>query len=289
MNDEAPLVSVVVPMYNEKEYVAATLSSLGHQKYRNIQVIVVDDASDDNSVSVAEERLSKFNLDYSILENSINLGQTFSMNRGAMHAEGEYIIFHDADDVSTPDRISKQVEFMESNPSVGVLGSANFYINPERNQKDVRTRPTEDGLIRQGMGKQCMINAGTAMYRREALFGTKLFESENVEGYELMINIATEWSLANLREPLYMYRINEGSRSQRRQLTKKLTLIYRGIQATRKLGLPYWYIPLQLGWLVYTLVPDKGKALIRRVFSPTEERGLSEEERQTLQQLKQYE
>lgn len=288
-NTTQPLVSVVLPMYNETDNVGATLSSLSNQTYDNIQIIVVDDGSDDDSVQVVENHLTDIEDGHVILENTTNLGQSFSRNRGAMHADGEYIVFHDADDLSTPQRLEKQVRFMEENPSVGVVGGAYFYVNPNRGQREVKVRPTDDESIRNGMARECMINLGTAMFRREALFGTNLFESNNVEGYESIVNVGTEWSFANLPEPIYLYRINEGSRSQQAQLKKKAIIAYRSYQAIKKLDLSYWYLPLQLGWLVYMVAPDAFKSMIRSIFSPTTDRDLTEEERRTIQRLEEYE
>lgn len=288
MNAKEPRVSIVIPVYNEEGNIKATLESLNNQTYDNIQVIVVNDGSNDDSLRIAEERLAEFDCDDLILENTTNLGQSFSRNRGAMHADGKYIVFHDADDLSTPDRLTKQVQFMEEHPSVGVVGGAYIYVNPNRNQCEVKVRPTDDESVRQGMARECMINLGTAMFRREALFNTNLFESTISEGYELAINVGKEWSYANIKDPIYMYCINEGSISQKNQLRKKAVIMYRSFQAMKKLGLSYWYLPLQLGWLIYMAAPDKGKALIRSLISPTKDRSLSEEEKQTIQQLEEY-
>jgi glycosyltransferase involved in cell wall biosynthesis len=287
--DNKPLVSIVISMYDESGNVGATLESIFDQEYENIEIIIIDDGSDDDSVEIARDNLETVDYKYSILENATNIGQSFSQNRGAMHVDGKYVIFHDADDVSTPNRLRKQVEYLESHPEVGVLGGGYFYINPNRNQCDVKLRPVDDESIRTGMARECMINLGTAMFRREALFETDLFRSWNVAGYELFVNIGQNWKLANLPEPIYLYRINEGSRSQQNQLLKKITLAYRSYQAIEKLDLPYWYLPLQFGWLIYMYAPQNVQEIIRGLFSPTEERSLSTEEKRTLEQLQQYE
>ena len=270
-------------MYNEEEYIQATIESLLTQSYSRLQLVLVDDGSSDRTVEMAR---STIDADHSmVVTNPTNMGQSFSRNRGAMHAEGEYIAFHDADDLSTPKRIEKQVEFLEENPDVGVVGGAYYYLNPDRGQTELKRRPTDDEQIRQQMARECMINLGTAMFRREALFGTGLFRSENVEGYELMINVGKDWKLANLEDPVYLYRINEDSRSQRDELYKKAIIAYRSYQAVQAFDLPYWYLPLQLGWLVYMNAPPSLQKAIRRAFSPTEERDLTQEERQEIEEM----
>ncbi|WP_083857044.1 glycosyltransferase family 2 protein [Natrinema limicola] len=285
---DQPLVSVIIPMHNESDNIELTLSTLQKQTYDNIQLIIVDDCSDDNSFKIAENCIGDINGDHLLLENQTNLGQSFSRNRGAMHADGKYIVFHDADDLSTPDRLTKQVEFLEANPTVGVVGGAYFYINPNRNQCEVKVRPTDDESIRSGMARECMINLGTAMFRREALFETSIFKSYNVEGYELIVNVGKNWSFANLRDPIYLYQINKGSRSQQKQLKKKVIIAYRSYQAIKKLDLSYWNLPLQIGWLIYMTAPNPVKTMIRKLFSPTKERPLSEDEKDLIRKLTDY-
>lgn len=282
-------MSIVIPMYNEADNILATLDSLLNQEYKDMQLVIVDDDSEDASVQIVRKRLKSIEIKHTVLKNPTNLGQSFSRNRGVMHADGEYIVFHDADDLSTPDRLSKQVGFLEENPNVGVVGGAYFYINPNRNQREVKSRPTDDESIRRGMARECMVNLGTAMFRREALFQTDLFESSNVEGYELLVNVGREWKLANLADPIYLYRINEGSRSQQDQLKKKAIIAYRSYQAIRKLDLSYWYLPLQLGWLIYMNAPTGVQKIIRRLFSPTQERAISTEEERMIEELQNHE
>ncbi|ELZ21459.1 hypothetical protein C476_08233 [Natrinema limicola JCM 13563] len=138
------------------------------------------------------------------------------------------------------------------------------------------------------MARECMINLGTAMFRREALFETSIFKSYNVEGYELIVNVGKNWSFANLRDPIYLYQINKGSRSQQKQLKKKVIIAYRSYQAIKKLDLSYWNLPLQIGWLIYMTAPNPVKTMIRKLFSPTKERPLSEDEKDLIRKLTDY-
>jgi hypothetical protein len=96
------------------------------------------------------------------------------------------------------------------------------------------------------------------------------------------------WSLANLEDPIYVYKINEGSRSQQKQLKKKAILAYRSYQAMNKLNLSYLNLPLQFGWMVYLIAPEQVKSIIRSLFSPTTDKHPSEEHKQIVQQLQNY-
>jgi len=282
MSGEGPLVSVVVPVYDEMTTIQETLRSVLAQDYGNIEVIVVDDGSTDGSAAVARAIADRHER-VRVLENGTNLGQSFARNRGAVEADGKYLVFHDADDLSTPSRVRKQVAFMEDNPDVGVLGSAYYYFNPLRGERTVRTRPADDATLRRNLARESMVNLGTAMYRWSALEGTSLFRAEYAEGYDLLVRLAADHELANLREPLYVYRVAEDSFSRQNELPQKLALIRRGVQAVRTLGVGHRNLCLTPGWLAYMYVPDRAKAAIRRLFSPTDNRPISDADERRLE------
>lgn len=281
---ESPKVSIILPAYNESAYIRDTLESLRDQTYDKIQLLVVDDASDDDTAEVAERTLSDVE-DSIVLRNRTNMGQVFSRNRGAMHADGEYIIFHDADDFSLPTRIEKQVRFLESNPDVGVVGSAFYYVNPKRNERRIKIRPTDDETIREGLSRECMVNLGTAMFRVEALHETRLFQARRAEGYKLMIDIAQNHELSNLNEPLYVYKINEGSSSQQDELEAKVAIFKRNIEAIREIEGGYTDAFLSVGWFLYMFLPPGIKRVVRDVFSPTQIETLSSRQEDELEEL----
>ncbi len=116
-----PLVTVICLSFNHEAYVLEALNSILSQTYTPIQLIVVDDASHDQSASIIEQ----FCLSYPeiiFIKQEENLGNCTSFNRALSFAEGKYLIDLAADDVLLPDRISKQVEFFEFLPdSVGVI------------------------------------------------------------------------------------------------------------------------------------------------------------------------
>ncbi|PSQ05375.1 hypothetical protein BRC92_02340 [Halobacteriales archaeon QS_4_69_31] len=230
-----PLVSVVVPMYDEAASVREAMRSVLAQSYSPVEVIAVDDGSTDRTAAIVREYAERYDR-VRLLENRTNVGQTFARNRGAMVADGKYLVFHDADDVSTPDRIEKQVAFMERNPAVGVVGSGYFYRNELRGERTVRTRPTDDATIQRNLAREPMVNLGTSMYRWTALAETGLFEAPQLEGYDLLVRLAADHELANLPEPLYVYRVDDGSSSRRDEGRKKLGLVRQGVEAARTLG-----------------------------------------------------
>ncbi|SFE18884.1 glycosyltransferase family 2 protein [Peptostreptococcus sp. D1] len=108
------LVSVIVPVYNAERYIRETLDSIIGQTYKNIEVICVDDMSNDSSREIIKEYESKYSNIKSILL-SENAGVANARNVGIENARGRYIAFLDSDDLWLQDKIDKQIDFMIKN------------------------------------------------------------------------------------------------------------------------------------------------------------------------------
>jgi glycosyltransferase involved in cell wall biosynthesis len=114
-----PKVSIIIPSYNTVDYIDQAVRSILVQTFQDWELLVVDDHSDDGTW----EKLQKYaSGKVRIYRNDRNLGNSFTINRGIQLATGSYIAKMDADDVSLPDRIGRQVEFLESRPEVDVAG-----------------------------------------------------------------------------------------------------------------------------------------------------------------------
>lgn len=129
-SENHPLVTVFVGCYNHSRFVEECLDSVRHQTYPKLQVIIFDDCSKDNSVSVIENWLKKHQLDWDFISHTRNVGICASLNEVLRLARGKYISMVAADDVWLPDKTSRQVEMMEQMPSdVGVVYSDAFQVN----------------------------------------------------------------------------------------------------------------------------------------------------------------
>lgn len=113
-----PLVSVIIPTYNREKTISESIYSVLNQTYTNIEVIIVDDYSEDNTVQVVSEFSSKR---VRIICNSENLGANASRNKGIIAAEGNYIAFQDSDDIWCKNKLEKQMEIMLGERDVGVV------------------------------------------------------------------------------------------------------------------------------------------------------------------------
>lgn len=102
-------VSVIIPLYNSGEYIEETLKSIIYQSYENIEIIIVNDCSTDNSMFVVEKILKESNRKFCVKSNRKNLGQAYSRNIGIEEANGEWILFMDSDDILQSNAIEEIV------------------------------------------------------------------------------------------------------------------------------------------------------------------------------------
>lgn len=136
-----PLVSVIIPVYNHEKYVQTAIKSIINQTYQNIQLLVIDDGSKDSSyqkvMELKEECEKRFPKTY--FETKPNEGSRATYNKLIEKAEGKYIYLNASDDISKPQAIEKEVEFLENNPDYVLAVGNNEVIDSDGNLQDVPT------------------------------------------------------------------------------------------------------------------------------------------------------
>ena len=177
-----PLVSVVIPAFNSGRFIIDTLKSVFEQTYNPLEVIVVDDGSDDGT----SEIISKVFGDKVKVIKQKNSGPSIARNRGIVNSNGKYIALLDADDLWLPEKIASQVEIMEKHPDVGLLcgNMANFdekgreaVTHFERRRKD-KDYFGDRLFVKDAFRKLYdgnFVSTPTVMIRRELLGKTGLF------------------------------------------------------------------------------------------------------------------
>ena len=116
-----PLISILLPVYNVEKYVFEAVRSLLCQTYFNIEIIIVDDCSTDGTHGICA-KLAESDSRIRLFRNETNLKIALTLNRAFSVALGEYIARMDGDDVSRPDRIQRQFEFLIANPEINLVG-----------------------------------------------------------------------------------------------------------------------------------------------------------------------
>jgi glycosyltransferase involved in cell wall biosynthesis len=145
MNNK-PLISILLPVHNSAETLKECVLSLLNQSYKNIEIIAINDKSSDKSYSILNA-LKKNDRRLKVYKNVKRYGLAVTLNRLTRKAKGSFIAFMDTDDISSPNRLKKQIKFLLNNPEVVAVGSQCTFID-ERGKKIGRSDfPTESSLI----------------------------------------------------------------------------------------------------------------------------------------------
>ena len=158
-------ISIIMPSYNTAQYIAQSISSVQKQTNQNWELIIVDDCSTDNTDEIVRPFLTDGRIRY--LKNEQNSGAAISRNRALREAKGKWIAFLDSDDLWLPEKLEKQVAFMEQN---GYHFSYTNYeeINMAGEKTGVRvTGPKK--ITKTGMFNYCWPGCLTVMYEAETV------------------------------------------------------------------------------------------------------------------------
>lgn len=128
IKNNKPLVSILLPVHNSKQHLTDCLKSLVRQSFKQIEIIVIDDKSSDNSLKILKSFAKKYKK-IRVYRNIKRYGIVTTLNRLLRRAKGDYIAFMDAADISARSRIKKQIEFILNNPGVVAVGSQCRFIN----------------------------------------------------------------------------------------------------------------------------------------------------------------
>lgn len=204
----APLVSVLMPAYNCETYVSEAVSSMLSQTFADFELLVIDDGSTDATRAVLE---SIHDPRLRLVSNPRNLGLIATLNRGLELASGRYIARMDADDVSAPERLEKQVQFLESHPGVDVLGTmVNLIDEAGRIFGSLADYPTSTDDVRKYMLRECCLVHPTVMFRKDVVQAAGGYDASarHAEDYDLWLRLADRHMIANLPEKLVSYRMH---------------------------------------------------------------------------------
>jgi glycosyltransferase involved in cell wall biosynthesis len=206
-----PDVSVVVPAYNAAPYLPAALDSILGQSFQGFEVVVIDDCSKDSTWDVIRDYAAR---DARIrpFRNERNLGIAGNRNRGVGLAQGRYIAWQDADDISMPARLEKQLRFLEAHPEVGIVGG---FIEIFRGDQvlGVRKYPASDAALRRCIFRYSPVAQPAAMLRVEALKRAGEYDRRYppAEDIDMTFRIGEHYALANLQEVVIRYRESDSS------------------------------------------------------------------------------
>ena len=210
-----PKIAVIIPLYNRADFIAQTIQSVLNQTYPNIELIVVDDGSTDNSRNV----LKQFEGKIRILEHSgrVNKGQSAAINLGIKSSESNYVAILDSDDLFAPEKIQLQVEFLGKNTEVGLVYGNGYNID-EKGKKlypiysaDHREHSKPERVL-----LDCYINVPSNSLVRRSIFeqvGEFDESMRSAQDHDMAIRLAEVTQFAYLDKILWYYRRHDNTQS----------------------------------------------------------------------------
>lgn len=213
----SPLLSVIMSVYNAELYIKEAIDSILNQTFRDFEFIIIEDCSTDNSLKILENYASIDNR-ICIIKKEKNQGAKGfinNLNLGIKKAKGKYIARMDADDISSLDRFQKQVDYLENNSSIFMVGSIVSLINANDELIGMMETPEIDSEIKNRMINHISMFHPVILFRSEKniFYREKMYGCEDYDLYLRLMNEGKKFY--NFQEPLLKYRILNDSISRK--------------------------------------------------------------------------
>jgi len=199
-----------MPIFNAERFLRRAIESILNQSFSDFAFLIINDGSSDSSEKII---LSYKDSRIQLIKNITNLGVIQSLNKGIELSSAEFIARQDADDISLPQRLQEQVNFLEKHSNIGLVGTCFMVIN-EKGEPVTKVRvPTEPDILRQKLNKKNQFAHGSVLIRRECLEKVGLYRKafKHCEDYDLWLRLSEHYNLSNLPEYLYQWRLVTGS------------------------------------------------------------------------------
>ncbi|QJA05786.1 glycosyltransferase [Thermosulfurimonas marina] len=208
---KGPLVSVILPTFNRARFLGEALESVFSQTYRPLEVIVVDEASADETPWV----VSRFPVIY--VRRPVRKGPAAARNRGLRLCRGELVSFLDSDDLWLPEKVARQVAFLREHPEAVAVQPEEIWIKNGRRVAPQRKHRKPHGYFFHRAVKLCLVSPSGVMLRRRVLEEIGFFDEEFpvCEDYELWLRLAARYPVYLLPEPLVLKRGGHGDQLSR--------------------------------------------------------------------------
>ncbi len=238
-HDEEPVISVITPAYNSEVFIKETIQSVLDQTYSDWEMIIVDDRSKDNTVSLIKEMMDK-DARIRLIELEKNSGSAVARNTAIEHSKGRYIAFLDSDDSWFPEKLERQLKFMQDED---VAFSFTEYVRTleDGTETDYISKAPEtvdwDALM-----KRCVIGCLTVMIDTEKTGEVRMVDIRTRQDYALWLSLTRQGHTAyGLQEVLAKYRVvGDSISSNKWKAAKRNWYVFRHIEG-QNLPKALWY------------------------------------------------
>ncbi len=214
-----PKISVIMSVHNNEKYLADSVESILKQTFSDFEFIIIEDASSDNSLSILKT-FQKKDKRIKLVINEQNIGLTASLNKALEIAQGEYIARMDDDDISHPLRFAKQVEYLDSNKDIALLGTSGILIDSEgKLLEQIKTFSGFERILGEVFFRNVFIHS-SMLIRKNVLKEVNGYDEnfKKSQDYNLVFKIlAKGCKLDNLTGTFVKYRTHSESISQSQQ------------------------------------------------------------------------
>jgi glycosyltransferase involved in cell wall biosynthesis len=225
-----PKVSVLTPVYNTQEnHLRECIESILNQTYSDFEFVILNDASTDSNIETIVKSYDDPRIVYAV--NERNLGISLTRNKLMQLARGEYFAVFDHDDISYPDRLEKEVAYLDSHPEVGVVSGQADVLTDRRDNRVWRVPETSEAIQRKLLTDSCVIHPA-CMLRRSVLEKFKIQYEEAyspAEDYALFCRLVGKTEFYNFQRSLIKYRNHRDNTTHRR--SELMRLHTRSIQS----------------------------------------------------------
>lgn len=235
MQNQNPKVTVLMPVYNCESFLKEAINSILDQTFKDFEFLIINDGSTDKTGEI----LKSYNDPrIKIINNKKNIGLTKSLNKGLRVAKGEYIARQDADDISLPLRLEKEVEILEKDHKVGLVGIRYEVIDEAGKSFGIVKYPTTDKEIKRLLMRENPFGHGSVMLRKEYIENIGFYRTEfkYVQDLDFFLRISEKCEVVNISEPLYKFRISPNSLKKKVEQDRYAALARELAKERRKFG-----------------------------------------------------
>lgn len=265
-----PHVTVLMAVYNEEErFLRTAIESILHQTHTNIEFIVVDDASTDKECLVVLESYAHTG-SIVLIKNQENLGLTVSLNKGLEQATGKYLARIDSNDLAHPERLTEQVNFMESHPEYALCGSWSHLINEDDEIVGQKKFYTDYQEIRDNILRFNFFTHSSLLFDLEKLrkIGGYSPKMKKAQDYDLILRLVAQYPVAILPKFLCFYRLLPTSISEKTYKKQERYAVHARWDALLSRKYPFWeawkVFPATLSFFI---IPKKMKIfLVKKIW-----------------------
>ncbi|WP_040978307.1 glycosyltransferase family 2 protein [Oceanobacillus jeddahense] len=229
MGEKKPIISVITPTYNSERFIAETIESVQAQSFSEWEMIIVDDCSTDQTAEIVKSYAEKDDrIHLTVLDE--NQGSAITRNTAMDKSQGRYLAFLDSDDLWLPEKLEKQLVFMQDN---GVAFSFTQYVRMNEDGTDTGAVSTAPATVTyEDLMKRCVIGCLTVMLDRERIGERRMVNIRTRQDYAFWLEITRSGHFAyGLLEVLARYRLVGNSISSNKwKAAKRNWYVFREVE-----------------------------------------------------------